>query len=359
MQRYYYETIMLEFDSHLQQFIQTAAGAGLRAKMEYHLGWRDESLQEVKRNTGKRGRPALCLLSSLLFSRDYHRSFPVAAALEILHNFSLVFDDVQDLDPMRRGKPSVWSLWGVDEAINVGSAMQTLVHKSLFEMLRFERAEMVLEMCDYISTVKMELCEGQQLDIELAKSRSHIKLPEYLEMIRKKTAVLFEAAAHLGSVCGGTDVNNISKCKNFGRNFGMAFQLFDDAAGIWGDQEKGFDKCASDLANRKKTYPVIYTYVSCSNETEEALIEKYFTASMLTPDDLKEIEELMREKNALQATLDLGERYLQEALQSLGHVQGDQTVKLLIEKWAREIVAKQVSVLHLSEEHLHSFTAKA
>lgn len=340
-----FEKMMDEFNTHFQQFIRTAGRGPLLKKMEYHLGWRDISLELVNLNSGKRSRPILCLLSNLLFSSEYCKVFPVASAIEIIHNFSLIFDDIQDHDPLRRGKPSIWSMWGVDEAINVGSSMQSLIHKSINQMSKHINAESVLDISNYISDSMLKLCEGQQLDIEMTKGSGYINLTQYLEMVQKKTATLFEAATYLGAVCAHTNADNIDLCRGFGENLGIAFQLFDDATGIWGKKVNGFDKSCSDLANRKKTYPIIFIHSRCDGVLEQSLIQEYYAANTLTEKHITALHQLFQEKKALHATLEAGQQYLKSAFDMLRKIDGDEAIKQSVEGWVTKVVNKQLSSL--------------
>jgi geranylgeranyl diphosphate synthase type I len=337
-----FENMMNEFNDYLQQFIEQATSGTLKEMIEYHLGWRDASLQYVNSNLGKRSRPILCLLSYLLFSSSYQKAFPVAGALEILHNFSLIFDDIQDRDPLRRGRPSVWSIWGEDEAINAGCAMQALVHRSISQMKKDFGADSVLEIGDYLSASMMRLSEGQQLDIKMAKSQNDVNMEQYLDMIQKKTATLFEAATYLGAVSAGADYKNANLCKEFGKNLGIAFQLFDDAIGIWGLKEKGLDKSCSDLENRKKTYPIIFTYSHCDHPLEINVMKLYYSLQPLTQTNRSDLHRLFQQKKALAATFEAGQSYLNQSIELLRHVDGDPTIKQAIEAWVLYVVNRQI-----------------
>jgi geranylgeranyl diphosphate synthase type I len=228
------------------------------AMLEYHLGWTGGSAA-----TGKRLRPLLCLLCASAAGGDWRQALPAAAAIELIHNFSLIHDDIQDNSPLRRGRPTVWQKWGQAQAINAGDAMFTLAHLAPQRLLELGVApEAALHTLAELNYTCVELTQGQYLDMSFER-RQVVTVPEYLAMIEKKTAVLIAASTFLGARLaaagtGGAATERLDHFYAFGWNLGLAFQLQDDALGIWGDPNVTGKSAASDLEQRKKSLPVVY-----------------------------------------------------------------------------------------------------
>lgn len=226
--------------------------------MRYHLGWADEQLRPVEAPTGKRLRPLLCLLSCQACGGDWHQAIPAAVALELVHNFSLVHDDIQDRSPTRRHRPAVWKLWGEALAINVGDGLFILAYVALGKLAEVGvPLDKVLEAHRILNRACLALTEGQFLDITFEKRR-HVSLEEYIEMSRRKTAALMAASTALGALIGCDDEGLHRRLWAFGENLGLAFQMWDDILGLWGDEAVTGKPVADDLRQRKKTLPIIY-----------------------------------------------------------------------------------------------------
>jgi geranylgeranyl diphosphate synthase type I len=219
--------------------------------MEYHLGWSGGA------GGGKRIRPLLCLLACEAAGGDWHTAVPVAAAIELIHNFSLIHDDIQDNSPLRRGRPTVWRNWGQAQAINAGDAMFTLAHLAPQRLSELGLApQVILAVLAELSYTSLELTQGQYLDMAF-EQRPTVTVTEYLAMIEKKTAVLIATATYLGAFVAGASPECLDHYYSFGWNLGLAFQLEDDVLGIWGDPAVTGKSAASDLEKRKKSLPVV------------------------------------------------------------------------------------------------------
>lgn len=226
--------------------------------MRYHLGWADEQLRPAKAPAGKRLRPLLCLLSCEACGGDWRNALPVGVALELIHNFSLVHDDIQDRSPTRRHRPTVWKLWGEALAINVGDGLLILAHLALRELTKSGiPPERVTEVYRILDEACLALIEGQFLDISFEREE-RVSLGEYLRMVRGKTAALMAASTRLGAFIATEDAEIVEHFRAFGENLGFAFQVQDDILGLWGDEAVTGKPVADDLRQRKKTLPIIY-----------------------------------------------------------------------------------------------------
>ena len=224
--------------------------------LHYHLGWVDADFKPAHFDAGKRIRPVLTLLCCEASGGEWHTALPAAAAVELLHNFSLIHDDIEDGDPVRRGRPTLWKLWGVPQAINAGDALYTMAHTTLNRLTEYNvPAERILAARQRFDRACVALTQGQHLDLGF-ESRSSVTEAEYLRMINGKTAALIEAACGLGALVNGRDLAR--HYEDFGRELGLAFQIQDDLLGIWGDPEITGKPAGNDLRNHKKSLPVAY-----------------------------------------------------------------------------------------------------
>jgi geranylgeranyl diphosphate synthase, type I len=222
------------------------------AMLAHHLGWNDGQA------SGKRIRPLLCLLCCAAAGGDWRQALPLAAAIELVHNFSLIHDDIQDNSPLRRGRPTVWALWGPAQAINAGDAMFTLAHLAPQRLLEAGLpADTVLSALAELDQTCLALTQGQHLDMDF-EQRAIVSVAEYLAMIEKKTAALIAAATGLGAQIAGAGSARLGAFRDYGWNLGVAFQLQDDLLGIWGDPAVTGKSAASDLEKRKKSLPVVF-----------------------------------------------------------------------------------------------------
>jgi geranylgeranyl diphosphate synthase type I len=231
---------------------------GHYAIMQYHMGWRDAGLAPTQMPAGKRVRPLLCLLACAAAGGDPMRAVPAAAGLELLHNFSLLHDDIEDASPTRRGRPTAWTIFGMPQACNAGDGMFSLAHAAFFRLPRGGvPAEIALAALERFSAMCVRLTEGQHLDMAF-EGRLDVSPDEYFAMIAGKTGALLAAAPEIGALLAGAAPPAAAAYRRFGAALGRAFQLRDDVLGIWGDEAITGKSAASDILSKKKSLPVIY-----------------------------------------------------------------------------------------------------
>lgn len=226
--------------------------------MHYHMGWVDAGFQPVTLPAGKRLRPLLCLMACEAVGGDAHQAVPAAAALEILHNFSLVHDDIEDGDETRRHRPTLWKLWGAPQAINVGDGMFALAFATLQRLpARGVSAERTLSALETFTEMCVALTEGQHLDMGF-EQRADVSVGEYLRMIQGKTAALIGASVAIGGLIGAATPDGGAALRRFGQEVGLAFQIQDDILGIWGNPAVTGKAAGNDILRRKKSLPILY-----------------------------------------------------------------------------------------------------
>jgi len=279
------------------------------------MGWQDEQGQPCSRESGKFIRSTLCLLSCQAVGGDTSQVVPAAAAVELIHNFSLIHDDIEDASYERHHRPTVWRLWGQSQAINAGDAMFTLAYLALLRLKERGIAdEKVTGSTKMLSLACLDLCEGQCLDIEY-ENRLDITIEDYLDMVAKKTAALLAASTSLGAYLGGKDGKSEDFFYLFGKELGIAYQICDDILGIWG-VEASTGKSASDIPQRKKTLPVVYGLQSSEGEVRDKL-ERLYARKSIEGEDITEVTKVLEQLGARDYAENLAEQYYYKALAHL------------------------------------------
>ncbi|MBF1379363.1 MAG: polyprenyl synthetase family protein [Porphyromonas sp.] len=216
---------------------------------------------------GKRVRPLLCLLACRLYSDNIATALPIARALEVFHNFTLLHDDLMDKSPIRRGQPTVYRKWNDNTAILSGDAMSIEAYRSLEGI---ENPQLLFKVLPFFNKMAIEICKGQQYDMDF-EEREHVSVAEYIGMIRLKTAVLLGAALRLGALAAGAYDSDAQILDEVGQALGLAFQIQDDYLDVYGD-EKTFGKpIGGDIMNGKKTLMLLYTQAKLEREDRAEL----------------------------------------------------------------------------------------
>ncbi len=222
--------------------------------ISYHLGWNENESQ----SSGKRIRPLLTLLCCALLGGEWSAAIPVASAIELVHNFSLVHDDIEDNSALRRGRPTIWKRWGIAKAINIGDSIFVLSRLASYRLSDFKIPhDRIVNVLHILDRACLELTIGQQLDLSFEELNS-VDLETYLRMIQGKTSALIAAAATCGGMIAGADDSKIDILHEYGHHLGLAFQIRDDILGIWGESSITGKPTDDDLQSRKKTLPILY-----------------------------------------------------------------------------------------------------
>jgi geranylgeranyl diphosphate synthase type I len=238
----------------------------IRLVASYHLGWCDPSGQPTDGQGGKGIRPALAMLSAEAAWADPAVAVPGAVALELVHNFSLIHDDIIDGDTERHHRPTVWSVWGVGSAIIAGDALEALAHQVLLE----GSSPHVAAASAALAEATAAMISGQADDIAFENRRT-VTVEECMAMSAAKTGALLGAATCIGAVLAGASPATVSALRDFGAHLGLAFQAVDDLLGIWGDPARTGKPAGNDLRQRKKSMPVVSALGAGGEEADELL----------------------------------------------------------------------------------------
>lgn len=306
--------------------------------MRYFMGYTDEHFNASVLPVGKRIRPGL-----LLFIADSYdllqEALPAALSIELFHNFTLIHDDIIDHDELRRGRPTVWKLWGIDHAINTGDAQLILALRALEEPAQGS--------CERVATLRaslldtyLEVIEGQYLDLILAVAKltdPSVTEEAYLTMIRKKTSRLFRAATESAPMLARRSEAEVTALGDFGENLGMAYQLYDDLQSVWGAPERTGKKSAGDIYERKKTLPVIHAREHLA-PADQRRLEVLYDRNVLDTNAVDEVLELFAKVDARSALERHAMSYKEEAIQALARTELSVPTKTLLEQITRSLV---------------------
>lgn len=279
----------------------------------FHLGRTDAQGNVAPSDAGKRIRPLLCLWACEAAGGDWRAAVPAAAAVELMHNFSLIHDDIEDNSAERRGRATVWKIWGLAQGINAGDAMFVLAYLALDRLATAAISPgRQLAIHHAFHYAALQLTQGQYLDIAL--ERADQATPEdYFEMVRGKTAALLAAACEIGARIATTDENIIRAFAAYGENLGIAFQIADDVLGLWGDPSLTGKSARTDLESRKKSYPVL---AAMQGDLGNDLRGLYAKANWEDA-DYRRVEQILRESNARALAMQQAESFAARALDAL------------------------------------------
>ncbi len=276
--------------------------------LAYHLGFDPATGGKVA--TGKRIRPLLVTLTSAAAGGSWKAALPAAAAVELTHNFSLIHDDIQDKSPVRRGRPALWTKWGIAQAINAGDTMFSLAHLAILNLREHLPAETVLHAALLLQETCLRLTQGQYLDLSY-EEKGDIHLNAYWLMVEGKTAALLSTCCELGALIANAPPDIRAAYAKFGTLLGLAFQAKDDLLGIWGDVERTGKSNQSDLVQGKKSLPILFGI-----DLKGAFAERW-AEGRISPGDVTAIAELLEAEGARVYTQEKVDQFTEQALSAL------------------------------------------
>ncbi len=301
----------------------------------YHLGWTNPQGGPARADTGKRLRPLLCLWACEAVGGDWHTALPAAAAIELVHNFSLIHDDIEDNSPTRRGRTTVWHVWGMPQGVNAGDAMFALAHRALDGLSASVPPGTQVELRRVFDTAALKLTQGQYFDLAYEHAEQ-VTLEQYIEMVRGKTAALISAAAEIGARLGTSDTHIIERFAAYGEHLGIAFQISDDILGLWGDPAVTGKSARTDLASRKKSYPVLAA-MTCEGGDELAAL---YARTEWTEAELARVERILEETAARGLAEQAANSFAQQALANLHATQLRNPAVTRLERVVRDAVQR-------------------
>jgi len=277
-------------------------------------------------NGGKRLRPYMVIRSCQILKGEVSKAMPAASAIEMVHNFTLVHDDIMDNDEMRHGVPTVHKKFGMPIAILAGDvlfskAFQVITNSNLSTNATTQLVSRLAKAC-------VDVCEGQLLDVKMAEEKKIPVQAEYITMIGKKTAALFDVSCAMGAICATNKAKDITNLSSFGRNLGIAFQITDDLIGVMGDPKITKKPVGNDLREGKKSLPILMAIKSAKGN-DKKIILKAFGNSKVSRKDLNKAVDVIRslgiEENVRKQAL----KYAEKAEKSLAKYSGSAKIELI------------------------------
>jgi len=294
-------------ESELKAFLDTQDFGKIKVlkdMLTYHMGWQDDN------GGGKRIRPMLCLLCAGALGADPSIAMPGALAVEFLHNFTLIHDDIEDNSSMRHGRPTLWQRWGFPQAINAGDALFSIAQMAILDLEKTSDAITATKGALKLNQVCLHLTGGQYLDIAF-ETDDVVGLDTYLEMIKGKTGALIALSGWLGGLAVQQGQDVLNALYDFGENLGLAFQIQDDLLGIWGDPQVTGKSAASDILTRKKTLPILF---GLKNEAE---FRSLWAEPELSPEQVTHMAALLQSCGAQGYANEQAGKFTDKAVQSL------------------------------------------
>lgn len=265
---------------------------------------------------GKRVRPQLVITAACMFGRDPDMAFPAASAVEMLHNFTLIHDDIMDNAETRRGNPTVFKKWGLADAVLSGDALFNMAYRSLFSYSKILSASAFSALLSEFDRAVTVVCEGQAMDMELAQS-TRIDESEYEQMIYAKTASLIESSLKIGGILAGASPENIALLGEIGRSAGIAFQIQDDLLDALPQNEKFGKRQGGDIREGKKTLLWVHFINAISSDEERTYWENRLVDASKDENAVNEILRAFETSNVFQTVEQASNKHYAHALNLL------------------------------------------
>jgi geranylgeranyl diphosphate synthase, type I len=277
-------------------------------------------------NGGKRLRPYMVIKSCQILKGKVSNAMPAASAVEMVHNFSLVHDDIMDNDEMRHGVPTVHKKFGMPIAILAGDVLFSKAFQIITDSKLSPTA--TTQLVSRLAKACVDICEGQLLDVKMAEEKKIPSQTEYITMIGKKTAALFDVSCAMGAICATNKPKDISNLSSFGKNLGIAFQITDDLIGVMGDTKITKKPVGNDLREGKKSLPILMAIKSAKGN-DKKIILKAFGNSKISRKDLNKAVEVIRSLGIEESVRKQALKYAEKAEKSLGNYSGSAKTELI------------------------------
>jgi geranylgeranyl diphosphate synthase type I len=302
--------------------------------MSYHMGWESGSIEFSDPIPGSRIHGVACLTACAAAGGDILACLPAAAAVELVHGFTQIHDDVQSGNPQRVNRDAVWWKWGPAQAINAGDGMHALARIALFRLNDLGVAPATtFRAVQILDQASLTLCEGRFRDLEI-QERIDLSVDAYIEMASDKTGALYAGAMKLGALVAGADEELVASFGQFGSKIGLARQIQDDLNELWGDQE-----ASPEVLNKKKLLPVVYTVQEADISVKRRMGDIYFKR-VLEPSDVASLRVLLEETGGKKFAEDTVENLRVDALASLDQMQLVRASRDMLQDLASAILSK-------------------
>jgi len=285
---------------------------------------------------GKRIRPILTLMACDLFGEDINKALPQATALELLHNFTLIHDDIMDRSPIRHGIETVFKKWDPNMAILAGDTLYVLAYRYATQA----EPDLLPSILDTFNETALEACEGQQKDLNFEK-KEIVSTDEYLEMSRLKTAVLFGASLKIGAIIARASSRDASLLAGFGTNMGLGFQLMDDLLDLYGDEEIFGKKTGVDIIENKKTFLFVTAIEHADPFTRKELYGYYKNTDIKPEEKIKAVTAIFNQLSIKEITQKTIRDYYNNAIKQLDLIDRPEASKEALKRLAYKLIYRK------------------
>ena len=308
--------------------------------LRYSLGWTDEQGRPGGGFAGKGLRPTLCLFACEAAGGTVSRAMPAAVALELIHNFSLIHDDIQDRDELRHHRPTLWSVWGDPKALVAGNTLRVIADSSVHRLVEVGGdLDSALRVAGLLTEAYLQMIEGQYLDLAY-EGRPRITVDEYFSMIALKTGALIRGSLHIGATIGTSDPRTVERFKECGRALGLIFQVRDDILGVWGDEEVTGKPVGADIRRKKNSFPIVYA-MSKAAEKDRRSLESIYSKEFLDDSDVTTVLEIMERTGVQEMAHRIASEGCDDALHGLDAVEMSAEARRDIEEIARFLLVRE------------------
>ncbi|MDH3276707.1 MAG: polyprenyl synthetase family protein [Nitrosopumilus sp.] len=277
-------------------------------------------------NGGKRLRPYMVIKSCQILGGKTSNATPAASAVEMVHNFTLVHDDIMDNDEMRHGVPTVHKKFGMPIAILAGDVL----FSKAFQIISNSKlsGNAMTQLISQLAKGCVDVCEGQLLDIKMAEEKRIPSQSEYINMIGKKTAALFDVSCAMGAICATNKIKDIKNLSSFGKNLGIAFQITDDLIGVMGDPKITKKPVGNDLREGKKSLPILMA-IKLAKGKNKKIILRAFGNQKASKIELKKAVDVIRALGIEKTVRNQSLKYAERAEKSLSKYSGSAKKELI------------------------------
>ena len=308
--------------------------------LRYYMGWVDVAGNPWVATEGKALRPTLCLFACEASGGDAYTAMPAAVALELIHNFSLIHDDIQDGDETRHHRPTLWPVWGMPKALVAGNVLRVIADKCLEGLVdQGMEPDRSLEAVGLLTEAYLEMIEGQYLDLSY-EGRHDIRIDEYLGMISRKTGALIRCSVNLGALTGTRDAATVAAFRECGDSLGHVFQIRDDLLGVWGDEETTGKPVGADIRRKKNSFPLVYAMATARGKDRQLLVDIY-GQERLTDDDVASVLDVMERVNVREHAESLAAQNGRQALEALAEVEMGPEARRELEELVHFLLVRQ------------------
>lgn len=278
-----------------------------------------EAASHLIAHGGKRLRPFMVIKSCQILGGKATTAMPAATAVELVHNFSLVHDDIMDNDEMRHGVPTTHKKYGMPLAILAGDVLFSKAYEVISNGKISQKS--IPQLVSRLAKACVDICEGQWLDVSMGEGKKFPTEKQYVMMIEKKTAALFDVSCAMGAICATNNQKDIQNLSTFGKNLGIAFQITDDLIGVMGDSEVTKKPVGNDLREGKKSLPILMA-IKKSKGQEKKKILKVFGNSKASKKEMQEAVQTIRNLGIEENVRNQAQKYANKARQSLSKYSG-------------------------------------